>query len=133
MQEYDDLERAKALSLAEAKDREEAAALETKAMVQAIQWNCEQAEQERALKRDQERAGLEAAHNLANEDGSFDEQARLEGEYEAAATGEAVLCSSARIPTQSQQPPSASGRAGSGAAPMAVFATARGEPRAVSM
>ena len=85
MQEYEELERAKAISVAEAKEREEAAALEAKAEAQAIRWICEQAEQERALKRDQERAGLEAAQNLANADGGFDEQARLEGEYEAAA------------------------------------------------
>ena len=85
LQEYEELERAKAISVAEAKEREEAAAFEAKAKAQAIRCSCEQAEQERALKRDQERAGLEAAHNLANADGSFDEQVRLEAEYEAAA------------------------------------------------
>ena len=37
------------------------------------------------LKRDQERAGLKAASDLANADGGFDEQARLEAEYAAAA------------------------------------------------
>ena len=37
------------------------------------------------MKRDQERAGLKAASDLANADGGFDEQARLEAEYAAAA------------------------------------------------
>ena len=70
MQEHEELERAMAISAAEEKQRE---------------CSCEQADQERALKRDQERAGLEAAYNLANADGGFDEQARLEAEYETAA------------------------------------------------
>ena len=83
MQEYEELERAKAISVAEAKEREEAAAFEAKAKAQAIRCSCEQAEQERALKRDQERAGLEAAHNLANASGGYDEQARVMAEYEA--------------------------------------------------
>ena len=85
MQEHDELELAKAISVAEAHQREEAAALEAKAEAQAIRCSCEQAEQERALKRDQERAGLKAASDLANADGGFDEQARLEAEYAAAA------------------------------------------------
>ena len=85
MQEHEELERAKAMSVAIEKEGAEAAALAAKADAQAIQWSCEQAEQDRALKRDQERAGLEAAHNLANAGGGFDEQARLEAEYETAA------------------------------------------------
>ena len=85
MQEHDELELAKAVSVAEAQEREEAAALEEKAEAQAIRWSCERAEQERALKRDQERAGLKAAHDLANANGGFDEQANLEAEYAAAA------------------------------------------------
>ena len=37
------------------------------------------------MKRDQERAGLNAAHDLANADGGFDKHASLEAEYAAAA------------------------------------------------
>ena len=85
LQEHEELERAMAISVAEAKQRDEAAALEAKAEAEAIRCSCVQADQERALKRDQERAGLEAAYNLANADGGFDEQVRLEAEYEAAA------------------------------------------------
>ena len=85
MQEHEELERAIAMSVASEKERAEAAALAAKADAQAIQWSCEQAEQDRALKRDQERAGLKAAHDLANANGGFDEQANLEAEYAAAA------------------------------------------------
>ena len=79
VQDYEELEFAKAQSVAQAKEEADAA----KADAQALQWICEQAEQDRAEKRNQEQAGLEAAHNLANASGGSDEQARVMAEYEA--------------------------------------------------
>ena len=79
LQEHEELEFATALSVVQAEEEADAA----KADAQALQWSCEQAEQDRAEKRDQERAGLEAAHNLANASGGYDEQARVMAEYEA--------------------------------------------------
>ena len=58
---------------------------EAEADAKAMQWRCEQAEQERALKRDQEQAGLEAAYALADAEGGLDEQTKKEAEYEMTA------------------------------------------------
>ena len=85
VQEHEELERAKALSVAEAVQARENAEREAEADAKAIQWRCEQAEQERALKRDQEQAGLEAAYALADAEGGLDEQTKKEAEYEMTA------------------------------------------------
>jgi len=79
LQDHEELELATALSVAQAEEEADAA----KAVAQALQWSCKQAEQDRAEKRDQERAGLAAAQKLANASGGYDEQARVMAEYEA--------------------------------------------------
>ena len=85
VQEHEELEHAMALSVAEAITENEKAEREAEAEAKAIQWECEQIAQERALKRNQEQAGLEAAYALADAEGGLDEQTKKEAEYEMTA------------------------------------------------
>ena len=84
-QEHEEVELGKAISVAAELEREEQAAAEAKAYAQAARWSFEQRRRERALKRDQEQAGLEAARDLATQYGGVDEQARMSDEFEATA------------------------------------------------